>query len=78
MNKNHNKFGRELCLYTHPSVVAAVIDYVIIALNGIGIVIIGDAQMQECDFNYLLKDSGYHLLIDYYKEKKIDIEIVKN
>ena len=76
MHKNQNKLGGELCLYTQPSVVAAVIDYVIIALKGKGKIIVGDAPMQECDFDYLLKDSGYSLLIDYYKKKNIDIEIV--
>ena len=76
MHKNHIKSAGELCLYTQPSIVAAVIDYVIIALNGNGKIIIGDAPMQECDFSYLLKNSGYDLLINYYKEKNIDIEIV--
>ena len=71
MHKNLNKSGGEICLYTQPSVVAAVVDYVIIALNGKGKIIIGDAPMQECDFDYLLKDSGYDLLIDYYKEKNL-------
>lgn len=57
------------CLYTHPSVVAAVIDYVIIALDGAGSIIVGDAPMQECKFDKLIEESGYDKLIQYYKDK---------
>lgn len=64
------------CLYTHPSVVAAIIDYVLIALKGKGKVVIGDAPLQECVFDILVKDSGYDLLVDYYNEKGIDISLV--
>ncbi len=56
------------CLYTHPSIVAAVCDYVIIALKGNGRIIIGDAPMQECDFEKLIRDSGYYALYCFYKE----------
>ena len=64
------------CLYTHASVVAPVIDYVLIALNGTGKIIIGDAPMQECVFETLLKEGGYGKLVDYYKSKRIQIDIV--
>lgn len=67
------------CLYTHPSVVAAVIDYVIIALKGTGSIIVGDAPMQECKFEKLIDESGYEELIHYYKGKlgstSINIEL---
>lgn len=64
------------CLYTNPSVVAAVIDYVIIALKGEGKIIVGDAPMQECKFDILLDESGYSKLIEWYKNKGINIDIV--
>lgn len=63
------------CLFTHPSVVAAVVDYVIIALNGTGTIIIGDAPMQECNFDNIL-NKGYRKLVSYYKKKNININIV--
>lgn len=67
------------CMYTQPSVVAAVIDYVFIALKGKGRIIVGDAPMQECNYEKLLLESGYEQLIQYYrkkiKEKKWDITI---
>lgn len=47
------------CLYTQPALVASVVDYVIIALKGEGRIVIGDAPMQECDFERLIARSGY-------------------
>lgn len=78
---DHNPSGDGTdCLFTHPSVVKPVIDYVIIALNGYGKIVIGDAPMQECDFNNLINTSGYKTLIDYYKNntkcKGISFELI--
>ncbi len=64
------------CLYTHPSIVAACIDYVWIALQGNGKIIVGDAPLQECNFEHLCQDSGYQDLIEYYKKNGVDIELV--
>ncbi|MBE5887896.1 MAG: DUF362 domain-containing protein [Lachnospiraceae bacterium] len=75
MDKNPSGEG-ELCLYTQPSVVAAVIDYVLIALKGSGRIVVGDAPMQECRFDKLVQQSGYDRMIDYYKSKNVDIELV--
>jgi uncharacterized protein (DUF362 family) len=57
------------CLYTHPSIVAAVADYVIKAMEGEGTIVIGDAPMQECNFEKLIEDSGYKELLSYYESK---------
>ena len=75
LDVNGNNCGED-CLYTNPSLVAAVIDYVLIALNGSGKVIVGDAPLQECNFNKLVEESGYLELINYYKGKGIDVELV--
>lgn len=69
---NYSGFGEE-CLYTHPSVVAAILDYVVIALNGTGKIIVGDAPVQSCDFDVLIRESGYLELIEYYQAKGVDI-----
>ena len=78
MDKNGSGEGTD-CLFTNPSVVAAVIDYVVIALKGKGKIIVGDAPMQSCDFEKLINDSGYSKMIDYYKKvlpETISIELV--
>lgn len=64
------------CLYTHPSLVAAMVDYVLIALEGNGRITIGDAPLQECVFDTLVRDSGYDILVDYYRKKDIDISLI--
>lgn len=76
MDVNRNQLGGTDCLYTQPAVVAAAIDYVVIALKGEGKIVVGDAPMQECDFERLIRQSGYDKLIQYYKDKGIDIELV--
>lgn len=76
MEENHIKENGTDCLYTNPSVVAAVVDYVWIALKGKGKIVIGDAPMQECKFDILIEQSGYRKLIDWYREKGVNIELV--
>lgn len=76
MDFNQNPQGGTDCLYTQPAVVAAIIDYVIIALHGSGKIVIGDAPMQECKFEKLISESGYDKLVDYYKLKGYDIQLV--
>ena len=75
LDKNRSNCGEE-CLYTNPSVVAAIIDYVVIALKNTGRIIIGDAPLQECDFEKLVDDSGYLDLINFYHENGVNIDLV--
>lgn len=63
------------CLYTHPSLVRAVLDYVLIALNGEGRIVIADAPVQSCDFDELYHNSGYDKIIDFYKQRGINVEL---
>lgn len=73
---HENKSGGGVdCLYTNPSLVAAVVDYVCIALKGRGKIVIGDAPLQECDFKTLINQAGYEILIDFYRKKGIEIEL---
>lgn len=64
------------CLVTHPSVIRVVVDYVIIALQGTGKIIIGDAPVQGADFQLLLKNAGYLPLFEFYQSKGINIQVV--
>lgn len=63
------------CLITHPSIIRCITDYVIIALNGTGRIIIADAPVQGCDFHKLLDKSGLYRLEEFYKSEGIDIRI---
>ena len=64
------------CLITHPSLVRAILDYVLIALNGTGRIVVADAPLQECNYPEMLENSGYNDLINYYRTKGIQIDFI--
>ncbi len=76
MDTNAHPEGGTDCLYTQPSVVAPMIDYVLLALKGKGKIVIGDAPMQRCDFDNLVETSGYQELVEDYRARGIDIALV--
>ena len=79
MHKNLNEQvydGGVDCLVTHPSIVRAVIDYVLIALDGKGKVIIGDAPLPGCDLDTLFDEIGYKNLRQYYEDANENVEFV--
>jgi uncharacterized protein (DUF362 family) len=62
---------------THGSVIRAVIDYVFIALQGRGRIIVGDAPSTEADFEEICKRMGLTQIQALYRETKdFDIEII--
>lgn len=64
------------CLITHPSVIRCIVDYVLIALNGTGKVVIADAPIQDCSFASMKRVSGYVRLEEFYSKAGYgDIEI---
>ena len=78
MHVNENKHASENafeCLITNPACIRAICDYCIIALNGSGRLMIGDAPMQGCDFDALLKKSSLPKVIDFYKGRGITVEL---
>ena len=66
---NHNPDGGTECLYTQAQVVRPVIDYALKALAGKGSIIVGDAPVQECDFQKFAESSGYGAMINSYAGK---------
>lgn len=64
------------CLITHPSLVRAMLDYVALALKGTGSIIVGDAPLQSCNFEKLVQEQGYLDIIEFYRNKGIDIKLV--
>jgi len=60
---------------THPSIIRAIIDYVVLALDGEGEVIVGDAPLQRCNFNSLIKYTGLLKTISFFKSKNININL---
>lgn len=64
------------CLYSQPSVVAAVIDYVILAGGPNCRIVVGDAPMQTCKWDILIQQSHYADLIEWYQKRNINISLV--
>lgn len=64
------------CVITHPSLVRAVLDYVQIALQGQGTVIVGDAPLQSCDYARLCALSGHDAVRDFCRSRGASVEYV--
>jgi len=63
-------------LVTHPSVVRTVIDYCLIALQGKGRIIIGDAPIQSADIDIIKSKLQLDELVGFYSNiKGVKIEI---
>lgn len=64
------------CLVTHPSIVRAVIDYVVLALGGSGRIILADAPVQSCDFDVLIKELKYDKIANVFLKQDVHIELM--
>lgn len=60
----HMKGGVYEAVVTHASVVRCVLDYVALALEGRGEIIVGDAPVQGADFNSILRRTGLQAVCD--------------
>jgi uncharacterized protein (DUF362 family) len=74
--KHMNPLGTLDCLVTHGSVVRAVLDYVIIALNAGNRLVVGDAPVQTCDYEELMKAAHYDSIMEFYARQEIDVRFV--
>jgi uncharacterized protein (DUF362 family) len=63
-------------LVTHSSVIKIIIDYVLKAINYKGKIIIGDAPLQDCNFDNLLKRTKTKDLIEEYKKMYKSVDFV--
>lgn len=63
-------------LITNFSLIRAILDYAIIALNGEGLITIGDAAIQSADFSKILSGAGVNSVISFLKDKtKVEIRV---
>ncbi len=67
---NHPRNLDVFSVITHPSVIRATIDYVLIALQGNGTVTVCDAPQAECNFARLQALSQIAELLDFYVQQK--------
>ncbi|MBD3189757.1 MAG: DUF362 domain-containing protein [Candidatus Heimdallarchaeota archaeon] len=77
LHKSNRKETSKEELITHPSVIFAVLDYVILALRDKGLVILGDAPIQEADFNEIINQLNLDNILKKYKSKtNVKIELL--
>ena len=57
------------CVVTHTSIIKFTIDYVLIALNYRGHVLIADAPLQSCDFDELTRKTRIRDLVQIYQKQ---------
>lgn len=72
----HYDGGDIFSIITHPSVIRAVIDYIYIALEGQGKIIIADSPQMDCNFDNLLQVTNLKSIQELYEKEfnfKIDI-----
>jgi uncharacterized protein (DUF362 family) len=61
--------GHEDCLITHGSVIRASLDYVYIALQGRGRIIIADAPQNDADFDAIRHIAGLGEIQEFYRQR---------
>ncbi len=73
---DHYEGGDLFSIITHPSVIRAVVDYVYLALDGKGRIIVADTPQMDCNFNELLERTKLESIRDLYKrERGFNLEI---
>ncbi len=73
---HENKVGTIDCMITNFSLIRPVIDYTILALNGTGSIIVGDAPVQDCDFSKLKLINDLEVNINKYKKIYSNIKLM--
>src|SRR5262249_48618851 len=64
------------CLVTHGAVIRAVLDYVHLALEGRGRIIIADAPHSDCDFEAVVRMTGLREIQELYRQALgFDVEV---
>lgn len=68
--------GHDNCLITHGAIIRAAIDYVYIALQGQGRIIVADAPQNDADFNAIAKIAQLETIQAFYRQHAdLDIEV---
>jgi uncharacterized protein (DUF362 family) len=63
-------------MITNASVIRPIIDYVLLAINGKGKIIIGDAPIRSSDWNAILESSQIQQLVELYKKRGYDVRLI--
>jgi len=72
-----NSSGDDLfAVVTHPSILRAIVDYVYLALKGIGRIVIADAPQMDCNWEELMASQHLNTIQTFYRSKlNFNIEV---
>lgn len=73
---NKSMTGTTDSLITNFSIIRPIIDYCLIALKNTGSIIVGDAPVQECIFEKVIKINGLKEGIDIYNNNKYRVQLI--
>lgn len=68
--------SRWVDVVTHPSVIRAVVDYLLIALAGRGRVVIADGPSTDTDLDLLLDRTGLRAVVGFYHSRSCPVELL--
>jgi uncharacterized protein (DUF362 family) len=69
VNNCNGNGGDVFAVITHPSIVRAIVDYVFLALEGRGRIIIADAPIRDCQWAALMRVTGLEAVPEYYRSR---------
>ena len=75
MHYNENSSGGLDCLFTHTSITRAMVDYVAIALEGTGKIVLADSPMPDCNFAVFQNKAGINTLKESFGKRGLQVEI---
>lgn len=68
--------GLDDCVITHGSIIRAALDYVYIALQGRGQIVIADAPQNDADFDAIRRIAGLNEIREFYQQHAhLDVEV---
>lgn len=74
---HHNRNKSDIsAVVTHASLLRPLIDYTLLALNGTGVVVVGDAPQGDARFDVITKANGLYDLVEWYKSKGYNIKLI--
>ena len=68
--------GSVFAMVTHPSILRALVDYVYLALQGVGRIIIADVPQMDCDWDELMAHERLDTIQEFYRRTfKFELEV---
>lgn len=61
---------------THPSIIFSIAELIAESINEVGVIVIGDAPIQSCDFSKLLENLNFYFYLNQFSIKYPNIKVI--